>query len=80
MLGLSMRRAPAFHPLLFRGAVDALLDVANRSQVFIELGAIAAADLRLEFVVSCRTASRMLRSSLRAAAIADEKIEGSREG
>ena len=61
-VGLGQRRAPAFDPLFLRGALDALLDVADRLEVLAELAVVVAADLR-------RQALRVLAHGVEDAAI-----------
>ena len=46
-IGLRQRRAPALEPLLLRGTVNALLDIANRFKILVELPPITHTDAAL---------------------------------
>ena len=77
-VGLRQRRPPAFEALFLRGALDALLDVADRFEVLVQLDVVAAADLRLQ---ALRVLPHLVEDAAveRAArAVADQAVEGAR--
>ena len=77
-VGLLQGGTPAFEALFLGGAFNALLDVAHRLQVFVELLLVAAGDLRLQITALLQDGVQDAAIELPAFAVADELIEGAR--
>ena len=75
---LFQSRAPAFESLFFGGMVDALLDVADGFQIFIQLLAVAGADLGPERARFGEHGVENAAVKLAAFAVADQLVEGAR--